>query len=80
MIIKVQVPLMPGFDEFMVYDKKRDFVCRIKKQDNPEAYRRVEQVVRSQGVGGAKAYFSAEMKKPDELIVKVSEVLPEQTF
>ncbi|KAL7279459.1 hypothetical protein ACG7TL_007302 [Trametes sanguinea] len=80
MIIKVQVPLTDRLTELMVYDKKRSFVCRIRKDDNPEAYKRVEQVVRMKGVGGAKAYFSAEMSKSDELLVKVSEVLPEQAF
>jgi hypothetical protein len=31
-------------------------------------------------VGGAKAYFAAELKSKDELLVKVSEVLAEQPF
>jgi hypothetical protein len=30
--------------------------------------------------GGAKAYFAAELKSKDELVVKVSEVLAEQPF
>ncbi|CDO75103.1 hypothetical protein BN946_scf185010.g28 [Trametes cinnabarina] len=80
MIIKVQVPLSSLMSDLMVYDKKRSFVCQIRKADNPEGYRRVEQVVRTKGVAGAKAYFSAEMKSPDELVVKISEVLPEQAF
>jgi hypothetical protein len=37
--------------------------------DNTAGYDRVSQVIRNQGVGGAKAYFTA------ELVVKVSEVL-----
>ncbi|KAI0656417.1 ankyrin [Cubamyces menziesii] len=88
MIVKVQVPFdlerrQPSAAEvgdLMVYDKKRTFVCRIRKMDNPAGYLRVSQAVRTRGVGGAKAYFSAELTSPDQLIIKVSEVLPEQAF
>ncbi|KAF7967440.1 hypothetical protein HWV62_34347 [Athelia sp. TMB] len=83
MIIKVQVPYLgpdtpAGTGDLMVYTKKRDFVCQIKRADKPAEYDRISQVVRSQGVGGAKAYFSAELVKRDELIVKVSEALATQ--
>ncbi|KAI9001491.1 ankyrin [Trametes punicea] len=88
MIVKVQVPF--DFEKFapstaevgdlMVYDKKRTFVCRIRKADNPDAYMRVSRAVREKGVGGAKAYFSAEMESPDKLVLRVSEVLSEQAF
>ncbi|KIM85894.1 hypothetical protein PILCRDRAFT_86645 [Piloderma croceum F 1598] len=37
-------------------------------------------VIRNQWVGGAKAYFAAELKGADELVVKVSEVLATQPF
>ncbi|KAI0667953.1 ankyrin repeat-containing domain protein [Trametes maxima] len=88
MIIKVQVPFDPiggtasttTSAPLMVYDKKRTFVCQIRKEDNPEGYLRLTRVVHAHGVLGAKAYFSAEMQSPDELVVKVSEVLPEQPF
>ncbi|KAI0823957.1 ankyrin [Trametes gibbosa] len=88
MIIKVQVP----FDmergtaheaeagDLMIFDRKRSLVCRIRREDNQEGYLRISRVVRQKGVGGAKAYFSAEMTRSDRLIVKVSEVLAEQTF
>ncbi|KAK0446554.1 uncharacterized protein EV420DRAFT_894181 [Desarmillaria tabescens] len=87
-VIKVQVP----FDAFssrpsarskgdlLVYTKKRDFVCTIRRNDAPEEYDRVSQVVRTKGVGGAKAYFAAELRGKTALIVKVSEVLAEQPF
>ncbi len=88
MIIKVQVPMdveagLPSdkhVGNLLVYDKKRSLVCRIRKCDNPEGYMRLSEAVRTQGVMGAKAYFSAEMKSPDVLVVKVSEVLAEQAF
>ncbi|EIW57994.1 ankyrin [Trametes versicolor FP-101664 SS1] len=88
MIIKVQVPMdahtlepsNQNIGNLLVYDKKRSLVCRIRKCDNPEAYMRLSDVVRTQGVMGAKAYFSAEMTSPDVLVVKVSEVLAEQAF
>ncbi|KAG7439536.1 uncharacterized protein BT62DRAFT_700288 [Guyanagaster necrorhizus] len=89
-IIKVQVP----FDAFsskplanvkldgdlLVYTKKRDFVCTIRRGDAPEEYDHISQVVRIKGVGGAKAYFAAELRSKTALIVKVSEVLAEQPF
>ncbi|KAI0636313.1 ankyrin [Trametes polyzona] len=88
MIIKVQVPMDVNADapsdqhghDMLVYDKKRTFVCRIRKQDDADAYMQISNAVRTKGVGGAKAYFSAEMHSPDALVVKVSEVLAEQAF
>ncbi|KAI0373629.1 ankyrin [Pilatotrama ljubarskyi] len=88
MIIKVQVPFdmntgAPATEstgDLMVYDKKRSVVCRIRKEDNPEGYTRLVRTVHTKGVAGAKAYFSAEMDSPEKLVVKVSEVLPEQAL
>ncbi|KAG5651267.1 hypothetical protein H0H81_009260 [Sphagnurus paluster] len=80
LIIKVQVPVGSGNGPLLVYSKKRDFVCTILREDAPAAYDRVAGGVRKQGVGGAKAYFAAELKSKDELVVKVAEVLAEQPF
>ncbi|GBE87297.1 ankyrin [Sparassis crispa] len=88
MIIKVQVPYSVLADspstisraDMLVYTKKRDFVCNIKHSGNAAAYSRISQVVRSRGVGGAKAYFPAELKGKYELIIKIGEVLAEQPF
>jgi hypothetical protein len=88
LIIKVQVPfdLLTGTSarasqgNILVYSKKRDFVCSIRRLDCPAAYDRISNVVKTKGVGGAKAYFAAELKSKDELVVKVSEVLAEQPF
>jgi hypothetical protein len=85
LIIKVQPPYTgPGgptsTGPLLIYTKKRDFVCQIIRTDNPTGYDRISQVVRNQGVGGAKAYFAAELKSANELVVKVSEVLAVQPF
>ncbi|KAI0070236.1 hypothetical protein K474DRAFT_1654087 [Panus rudis PR-1116 ss-1] len=85
--IKVQVPYGgPGMSthnskaDLLIYNKKRDFVCTVQYATNPKAYTKISQVVRSKGVGGAKAYFVAELKSKDELIVKIDDVLAEQPF
>ncbi|KAK2465505.1 hypothetical protein APHAL10511_002397 [Amanita phalloides] len=87
-IIKVQVP----FDSvgrgpaagskaaMLVYTKKRDLTCQIQWEDNKDAYDRLSQVVREKGVKGTKAYFAAELRGKDELVIKVSEVLAEQPW
>ncbi|KAH7882566.1 ankyrin repeat-containing domain protein [Phlebopus sp. FC_14] len=90
MVIKIQVPVDPfsnspalpafGMGELLIYNKKRDFVCTVGRADNAEAYDAVVRTVRTRGVGGAKAYFAAELKNRDELVVKISEVLAEQPF
>ncbi|KAI0798254.1 hypothetical protein C8Q75DRAFT_708684 [Abortiporus biennis] len=89
MIIKVQVPFaadMPGLSaplstgDLLIYNKKRDFVCSVQYGDDRQAYKRISEVVRTKGVGGAKAYFPAELKSKDELVVKIDEVLAEQPF
>ncbi|KIY44244.1 hypothetical protein FISHEDRAFT_67841 [Fistulina hepatica ATCC 64428] len=87
-VVKVQVPfnLMTGGPavgstaDLMVYTKKRDLVCSVRRQDDPAAYARITQVIHKYGVGGAKAYFAAELRSKDELVIKVSEVLAEQPF
>jgi hypothetical protein len=86
-VIKVQVPYgldgdisRQSFGPLLVYTKKRDFVCHIRRVDNTEGYDRIVQVVKTKGAGGAKAYFVAELKSKDELVVKVSQVLAEQPF
>jgi len=87
MVIKIQVPvgldnspISSALGELFVYNKKRDFVCTVARASNSAAYDAIVQIVRSRGVGGAKAYFAAELKNPDQLVVKISEVLAEQPF
>ena len=88
MVVKIQVPVHlftnspvnSALGSLYIYNKKRNFVCTVTRGSNPDAYDAVVQIVRSRGVGGAKAYFAAELKNPDELVVKISEVLAEQPF
>jgi len=81
-VIKIQVPVLFSMASpaLFIYTKKRHFVCHVQRASNPAAYDRVCQVVRAKGVCGAKGYFSAELRSPDELIVKVSDILAEQPF
>ncbi|KAK7455847.1 hypothetical protein VKT23_010884 [Stygiomarasmius scandens] len=92
LIVKIQVPLVdtpdgerpaPGDEPLVVYTKKRDFVCSIKKGDQANggaAYDTISDVIKKKGHRGAKAYFAAELRSKDELVVKISEVLAEQPF
>ncbi|KAH7911468.1 hypothetical protein BJ138DRAFT_1150559 [Hygrophoropsis aurantiaca] len=88
MIIKVQVPVgmfdRPALEThgqgLLVYNRKRDFVCGIEKASNPAHYDDLVGTVLRKGVKSVKAYFSAELKNRDELVIKISEVLAEQPF
>ncbi|KDQ54222.1 hypothetical protein JAAARDRAFT_38389 [Jaapia argillacea MUCL 33604] len=81
-VIKVQVPVVScgNRDAMQIYTRKRDFMCQVTKVDNAGSYEKVEKVVRQKGVQGLKAYFSAELRSKNELVVKVDEVLAEQPF
>ncbi|KAG6879270.1 hypothetical protein C0992_003945 [Termitomyces sp. T32_za158] len=87
MVIKVQLPydhkkktVMPVTGPLFVYNKNHDFVCQIRREDGATAYDCIRNTVSTKGVGGAKAYFAAELKAKDEMIIKVSQVLAEQPF
>lgn len=85
MVIKVQVPHTGraptlGDGSMLVYDKKRELVCMLEARENPETYMRIAKTIWEKGVGSAKAYFPAELKSKDELVIKVGEVLAEQPF
>ncbi|KAH9891886.1 ankyrin [Cubamyces lactineus] len=88
LIIKVQVPYDivtggPRVEEqgdLMVFDKKRELVCRIRRRDDEVGYLRLSRTVVAKGAGRLKAYFVAEMPSVNLLIVKISEVLAEQAF
>jgi len=77
-IIKIQVALPAG--DMLVYTKKRDFVCNLRRQDAPEAFDRLTRVIRVEGTGGLKGYFAANLLKRNELVVKVDQILAEQQF
>lgn len=85
LVLKVQVPYtgnpqIRSTGDLLLYTKKRDFACTIRRSDGPAEYDRISEVVRTKGVGGAKAYFAAELKSKEKLVVKVSEVLAEQPW
>lgn len=80
MVIKVQVPFDNSKIPLLLYNKSRDFTCTISCENGAEQYEQVAQVVRAKGVGGAKAYFAAELKRKDELVIKIGEVVAEQPF
>ncbi|KAG6860223.1 hypothetical protein C0995_015620 [Termitomyces sp. Mi166 len=63
----------PGAGPLFAYNKKRDFVCRIRREDGIAAYDRISSVIATKGAGGAKAYFATELKRKDELLIKLSE-------
>ncbi|KIY44237.1 hypothetical protein FISHEDRAFT_52392 [Fistulina hepatica ATCC 64428] len=80
-VIKVQVPFdNGGRNPVMVYTRKRDLVCSVRYQDMPAAYDRLRNAVRTHGVEGAKAYFVAQLKDENELVIKISQVLAVQPF
>jgi hypothetical protein len=91
-IIKVQIPFAGHFaspeeqadaertGNCLVYTKKRDFVCQFRPIDNRNAWKSLIKVVKTKGVGGLKAYFAADIRSEYEIVVKVSEVLAEQSF
>ncbi|TRM63629.1 ankyrin repeat-containing domain protein [Schizophyllum amplum] len=92
LIVKVQVPINlfslasiggPAAHRengpMMLYTKKRDLVCDVLREGNGEQYDRLWKTVVDHGVGGAKAYFAAELRSREELVIKL-EPLAEQPF
>ena len=64
----------------LVYTKNRDFVCQFRPIDNRNVYKSLIKVIKTKGVGGLKAYFAADIRSENEIVLKVSEVLAEQSF
>ena len=91
-VIKVQLPFaghdasptqqaeMEQTRNCLVYTKKRDLVCQFRPNDNRNAWMSLIEVIKTKGVGGRKAYFVADMRSKDEIVLKVNEVLAEQPF
>ncbi|KAH9932755.1 ankyrin [Epithele typhae] len=87
LVVKIQLPELmvctnnrnARVQDLVVFNRKRTLVCRIRRQDDPEAYRLIERTIIAKGLGGV-AYFPAEMRKVDSLTIKISEVLAEQSF
>ena len=78
MVVKVQIPVENfnggpidlALTLLFIYDKKWDFVCKVKRVSNPDVYEAIMEVMKSKGVSSTKAYFAAELKNPDKLVVK----------
>jgi len=95
MVVKVQPFIMPIPDmgtggalykHLVIYTRKKDFVCEIGQED-PDAYEALLAAVIQNGApvkfplkGTRIAYFTAELKSADELVVKIGEPLAEQPF
>lgn len=85
MVVKVQVPFTSNArvlstGDLLVYTRRRDFACVVRRSDGPNEYDRISEVIRMKGVGAAKAYFAAELTSKEKLVVKISEVLAEQPW
>jgi hypothetical protein len=79
-VVKVQVPTRPSDGELLVYTRKRDLMCQVRRIDGQQAYDEVVRIVQKQGVAGLKGYFVADLKSRDELVIKTSEILAAQPW
>ncbi|KAF9474577.1 hypothetical protein BDN70DRAFT_842083 [Pholiota conissans] len=78
-VIKVQIAMSRG-SPMMIYTKRKDFLCHVRRSDAPRDFDIVENVVMTKGFSGLKAYFAATLKSENELVVKIADVLAEQPF
>lgn len=81
-ILRVQLDT----SSIIAFDRRRNFVCKIRKEDNSRQYAELAEAVGKKGVPpvpglpGVKAYFLADLKNPNELVIKLDNVLAEQPF
>ncbi|KIJ50946.1 hypothetical protein M422DRAFT_59022 [Sphaerobolus stellatus SS14] len=82
LVIKIQIPYPPwkGPAHVWFIPKREIWSARYAHKKNGSNYDTLISVIKEKGVGGAKAYFTAEMTSKDELIVKTGDVLAEQSF
>ena len=84
MVVKVQVPGDPRFPptggDILVYSEGKRFLCKLSRQDKPQAYQQLVDTVGTKGFLGRKAYFTAEILENGELAIKVGEVLALQPW
>ena len=69
-----------SFTPMRVYTQKRDLVCDIRRNDCPDAFDRIFNVIKNQTISGLKGYFVADLISQGELVVKVSEPLAAQSW
>lgn len=82
LVVKVQVPPQSGGEhpDLLIYTKRRNFACTVRRRDCVEGYDRISAVVRLDGSGGVKAYFMAELESPEKLVIKFCDILAEQPW
>jgi hypothetical protein len=79
-IIKVQISKIPLNGPMLVYDAKRELTCHLVREDAPAEFDRLAEIIREKGTFGLKAYFPADLKSKDQLVIKIDETLAEQPF
>jgi hypothetical protein len=79
-IIKVQIAKIPPGAPMLVYDAKRELICHLAREDAPAEFDRLTEIIRDKGTFGSKAYFPADLKSKDQLVIKIDETLAEQPF
>eukprot|EP01113_Clastostelium_recurvatum_P011785 TRINITY_DN16039_c0_g1_i2.p1 TRINITY_DN16039_c0_g1~~TRINITY_DN16039_c0_g1_i2.p1 ORF type:complete len:484 (+),score=114.10 TRINITY_DN16039_c0_g1_i2:80-1531(+) len=81
MVIKIQVGLLDqvGRSDMMVYNKKRDFQCMIRRADDAAVFDTIFKLIKEKGMGGLKAFFMATLHSKDSLEI-VSEVIAPQPW
>ena len=84
MVVKVQVSggpgLPPGGNDILLYSEHKRFLCKLLRQDEPQAYQQLVDTVEKKGFLGQKAYFTAELLENGKLAIKVGEVLALQPW
>lgn len=67
--------------EMLVYNRSKEFVCKIAPDGQTGVYDHIESVIKEKGfVDGGKAYFVAELQSENRLRIKTAEVLAEQPW
>ncbi|RXW17626.1 hypothetical protein EST38_g8232 [Candolleomyces aberdarensis] len=84
-VVKIQVSPFAtrpdgSFAPMRVYTQKRDLVCDIRRDDCPDAFDRIFNIIKNQTISGLKGYFVADLVNQAELVVKVSEPLAAQSW
>lgn len=78
MVLKIEAGNTPNARLLVAHNKKGDFVVRLGPTSGA-AHSTMLALLEGKGIHGRKAYFTAELRSPDELVVK-TEVLAAQEF
>jgi hypothetical protein len=84
MIVKVQAAGEPGrppaSDDILVYSKDKKFLCKLNRDDGPQAWQQLIDTIEKKGFMGKKAYFTAELLDDGRLAIKTGDVLALQPW